>query len=93
MSYLPFWVYFSENFFVVDFWGQGFSGCFCGFLCGVLCLLVSLLGFWFIHIRPPSRWRTGYGGVFLRGVPCFFCGILGCFLTWERVLGVYAGFG
>ena len=20
----------------------------------------------------PSRWRTGYGGVFLRGAPCFF---------------------
>ena len=36
---------FSEIFFVVDFWGQGFSGCFVDFLCGVLCLWVSLLEF------------------------------------------------
>ena len=45
----------------------------------------------YIFARRPGGGRVI--GASLRWRSLFFGGILGCFLAWERVLGVDAGFG
>lgn len=82
MSYLPFWVYFSEIFFVVDFWGQGFSGRFCGFFVrGVVFMGIFAEGLGlYIFARRPGGGRVI--GASLRWRSLFFWWDFGVFFAW-----------